>query len=512
MKALDKVTTALRDPNPIVRNELLETVRSPRYVRTVVVALIALAVLMVSVALGASERDDTTETGRVLFQIFMGGCFVVMALVGPTLGATAVVQEREANTLDALVLSGLGPPRIVWGKLIAVFAAMAFIPLVSIPMLGAVVLFGGVSLGHIVVATFWVMVLGALGVARGVAVSARSQSTRLALLGVLPISFVVTFVLGSFLGAFGHDFARRNSLSIDGPFFFADAYFVLPFGKEYLATLVIFPVTLTALSFWLSWAIAHGGLREPTQDCSLPLKRWALGAAVIAPTVLAVCVRLWGLSASTRNGVAEGFITLTGVIAWGLTFAFVGEAQFLSRRMVRERPGPIVRFLMPPTVAPSIWFIVVVSAVTMVLSPTVIANGTRGIALFGLWSATSIAALASFMGWLALRKPNGAASARLWGAVWLFVTMVLLWLVAAITGQARDGVEHPAMVLIVSPSWAVMAAATAYTSSSMRGVSDVNDGLLAGAIVQSIVSVVFLSLMHRASGKSHLTTVETERP
>ena len=135
---LSRVRDALRDPNPLVRKELLAVLRAPLYVRAIVVALVLLGLVVVSVALNAAESSNPTEAGRVLFQVFFGGAFLAMALVGPAFGATAIVQEREGRTLDALLLTGLRPGRIVAGKLAAVFVAMAFILVVSVPLLAVV--------------------------------------------------------------------------------------------------------------------------------------------------------------------------------------------------------------------------------------------------------------------------------------------------------------------------------------------------------------------------------------
>src|SRR5580704_12709231 len=135
---------AALDMNPIIKKELLVTLRTPIYVRSVVVALVALAALVLSVALGQAEAStDTADAGRALFQVFFRGTLFVMSLVGASLGASAIVQEREGRTLDALLLSTLSPRRVVLGKFLAVFIAMAFIPVAASPMLGVVVLFGG---------------------------------------------------------------------------------------------------------------------------------------------------------------------------------------------------------------------------------------------------------------------------------------------------------------------------------------------------------------------------------
>ena len=60
MSAIERARDLLRDPNPIVRKELLAVLRTPLYVRAVVVALVALALLVVSTAIAVSDESDAT--------------------------------------------------------------------------------------------------------------------------------------------------------------------------------------------------------------------------------------------------------------------------------------------------------------------------------------------------------------------------------------------------------------------------------------------------------------------
>jgi len=493
-----RLREALHDPNPIVRKELLAVLRSSLYVRAVVVTLVLLGILVVTIGLGASESQDPTEAGRVLFQVFFGGTFLAMALVGPAFGATALVQERESRTLDALLLTGMTPGRIVAGKLAAVFLMMAFLPVVSVPMLAVVALFGGIGLGHIVVATFYVLAFGALAVAFGLAVSAQVQTTRMALLGALPISLGTTFVGGGMLAAMGHEFARRHALAFDGPFFFADAYFALPFDKRYLALLVLLPVYVLGCLGWLFGAVAYAGLLEPTQDRALPLKRWCLAAFSVGILAAALLVRVGPADANDRRGWSLLGMVAVALVSLALGFAFVGDVHTPSRRMQQERPGALARLLMPPTLGASVWFVVVTSTLTLLLGPMALCGLDTGMMSLGLWAAAWVAAHVGLMGWLAARRPTrGAGTARTAGVIAQLVTMVGVWLLYAFFGRFH-GIEYQVSVLAVSPAWAVLVGVDQLVTSTASHRATAQGALLFGAGLHALAAGVFLTQMERA--------------
>lgn len=495
---LSRVRDALRDPNPIVRKELLAVLRAPLYVRAIVVALVLLGLVVVSVALNAAESSNPTEAGRVLFQVFFGGAFLAMALVGPAFGATAIVQEREGRTLDALLLTGMRPGRIVAGKLAAVFVAMAFILVVSVPLLAVVSLFGGISLGHIVVATAYVLAFGALAVAYGLAVSAQVQSTRLALLGALPVSLFATFVGGGVLAAFGHDMARRHALAFDGPFFFADAYFAMPFNATYATVLLALPAYVLGALGWLFGATAYAGLLEPTQDRALPLKRWALGAFAVGFATLRVLTAATHVTHDAKRAWSLAAMVLVAMVCLSLAFAFVGDPITPSRRMEHERPGPLARALMPPTLGPSVWFVVALGAAAMLLGPMAVCGLDRDLMALGLWGSAWLAAHAGLMGWMAARRPgHGAATGRTAGVLAQLATMVGVWIVFAFLGR-MDGGETRLSVLIVSPPWAVVMGADRLLSATHSHRAEAYRSVLVGAGVYAAAAAVLLTQMQRA--------------
>ncbi len=506
MSIADRLLGWWRDPNPIVRKELLAVLRTPLYVRSVVVSLIAVGLTVVTSAVTIADSADSSEAGKILFQLFFGGTFLVMSFVGPTFGATTIVQEREARTWDALALSALGPRRIVAGKLAAVFVAMAFIPLVSVPMLGVATLFGGVTLGHLAVSTLYVLAFGAVGVAFGVAVSSVTDATRKAVGATVPLAVGGAMFLGGTLSAVGHDFARHHALSFEGPFFFADAYFALPFDREYALWLVLMPLWLVATPFTLFYAVARGGLMEPTQDRTLPLKRWSLGAASLTLALLCAGNRWLSTRVETREVWALLYVVAATVASVLLLVAFVGAPLAPTRRMLLERPGALTRALMPATRAGSVWFAVALGALTAMVTPLALVGTDPEMLLVGLWAAAYIAAFGGLVGLLSVRRPAaGPTTARVFGAVALFVTFVGTWLVALLMGMgARDNpVRHPPVVLALSPTWAAFAAGDVFLGTrTYFSHGDVRDTFVVGIVAYGALAAALLTAMTVAQKKA----------
>lgn len=499
MSAADRLLGWWRDPNPIVRKELLAVLRTPLYVRSVVASLVALGLVVVTSAVTIADSSDSQEAGKILFQLFFGGTFLVMSFVGPTFGATTIVQEREARTLDALTLSALGPRRIVAGKLLAVFVAMAFIPLVAVPMLGVAMLFGGVTLGHLLVSTLYVLAFGAVGVAFGVAVSAVSDATRKAVAGTVPLSVGASLFLGGSLTAFGHDFARHHALGFEGPFFFADAYFALPFDREYALWLVLVPAWLIAMPLWLFHAVAHGGLMDPTEDRTLPLKRWAAAAPAVTLALLVAGNRWLATNRASREAWALLFIVASTAASVLLLFAFAGAPMAPTRRMEIDRPGALTRALFAPTRAASVWFVVMAGGLANLLGPLCLSGRDPEMLLTGLWATAWLAAFGGFVGLLAVRRPaTGPTAARVFGAVALFVTFVGTWLAALLVGfgSGSNPVRHPPMVLAFSPTWAAVAAGDVFVGErAYFSHDDVRDAFLVGCVGYGAVAAALLTAM-----------------
>lgn len=482
-----------RDPNPVVRKELLGVLRTPLYVRSVVVALILIGLLVVLSALAMSDESERGEVGRTLFQVFVGGTFMVMSVVGSTFGATAIVMEREGRTLDALILAGITPARLVRGKLAAVFAAMAFIPALAAPMLSAAVIFGGVTLGHIVVAAAYLALFGAVAVAFGLSASAHAGTTRHALAGTLPASLLGTIVFGSVMSALGIDYARSHALTYEGPLFLCDAYFALPWGAEYAVHLVLIPGYVIGMTLWLLLASAHNGLMDATEDRALGLKRWAIAASASGVAITALSTRWMGTARGTREGLSVMVLALTTLVGAGLSMAFVGERLHPSRRMLRQAPA-----VLAPTLRPAVWFVVVWTTLTATLGPMAVCGMNRTLMLGGLSLAAWIAALAGVGGALAARDPlQGATRARIAVAVLVFLSCVGSWVTALLLDATHEVLREPGALMGLSPTWVLGALIEAINRAPHALSPAASQVMSTGAVVWGLVAAAGLGAMHR---------------
>jgi ABC-type transport system involved in multi-copper enzyme maturation permease subunit len=464
VSALGALWARVRDPNPIVRKELLALLRAPGYVRSVVVALVALAVLVVSVAVAASEGEaDLAQAGRLLFQVYFGGAYLLLAIVAPVFGATAIVQEREGRTLDALVLTGMSPARMVAGKLLALFLAMAFIPVAATPVLGVVLLFGGVTAGHLLVATGYLALVTLGGVAFGVGLSAHETATRRAVALAAPLAFLGAIITSSAVTALGVPYARRHSLTLEGPLFFIDAYFAVPYGLKYLFDLLVLPATGFGLWLWLWGAVAFTGLQEPSDDRARPLKLWALGALATTALAAGLYARVYTLGAGDRLALGAVFQCVWGAVLVALVVVWTGEPLTRSRRQRLHPPHPLARALLPPTLLPTLGWLWALAALALVLVPWGLTSPGRpltGLFVLGAWGLGYLGALGSLVAFLAVRAGPGVA--RLGAALWLFATTVLCWLAFALAGGSSLARAEGALWVSVSPVWALPATLDAW--------------------------------------------------
>ncbi len=498
MSALQRISDALRDANPIVRKELLAALRTPLYVRAVVVSLVFVGTVVALSAASIADGREPWEGGKTLFQVFFGVTFFVMVLVGTTFGATSIVQEREARTLDALTLSALGPRRVARGKLAAVFLSTAFIPVLALPLLGVVTVFGGVTAGHLAVATVYALVFGAVGAAFGVAVSASVSTTRAAVTVTAPPVALATLIGGSVLTAVGEQYARSHALSIRGPLFFADAYFALPLDRSYLLWLVLAPLWLALTPGTLFYAVAHAGLLDATQDATRPVKRWAL-AATPATLALALAAARWTpASTSDRVGLAWSLTGAAVTLATAMLFHFAGTARTPTRRMAREHTGPW-RALLPAGRIPSLRFAWLYGALTVALSTALFAAGSPAMRALTAWTAAFLGALSGLMALRGARDDESSGAARLHGVVALFVTGVGLWLVALLQqlggGTHPDLLAHPTAPLALSPTWALLAALQAVRPHDVT--ADTMRALWTGAGLYAAAALVLHALASR---------------
>lgn len=250
----------LRDPNPVFVRELRESLRSRRFRRLLVVAtaLLGLGTLAGAGLLASDPSLGRAAIGRGIYHLFFSGALLLVCVAAPIVASTAVSREREDGTWDLVLLTRLGPERIVTGKFLALFTSMSLVLVSVAPVVGISMLFGDVGPGHLVVGFAVLGLVLATGVGFGITVSAFASSTSRAIvittLTYVPAALLIALV-STLVGV-------ADTGSLQGPFWFADRV-LAPSGVAAVGALVLFPLYGFAAFLWSTYHIAVAAVRDP---------------------------------------------------------------------------------------------------------------------------------------------------------------------------------------------------------------------------------------------------------
>ena len=90
------------------------------------------------------------STGAQVFRALAAVVMATVALVVPGLVGPTISGERERQTLDLLLVTPLGPARIVLGKLVAALAFVVLLVIACLPLFSVAFLLGGVGVTEVV--------------------------------------------------------------------------------------------------------------------------------------------------------------------------------------------------------------------------------------------------------------------------------------------------------------------------------------------------------------------------
>src|ERR1700730_8401541 len=153
--------------NPVLRRELKERMRSraTEYVLTLYLAVLAL--VLYALYTNATHRGlagvdplNAANVGRGMFESLLLAMLLLVCFLVPGYTASAIVGERERQTLIPMQVTMLSPGAIVVGKLLASLAYLSLLVVATVPLLAASFLFGGVTLAEMVKGVGMVMATG----------------------------------------------------------------------------------------------------------------------------------------------------------------------------------------------------------------------------------------------------------------------------------------------------------------------------------------------------------------
>ena len=338
----ERIRRRFEDPNPILLKELQSVFRTPLFIRFLYLSTALLALLVVSGgAMAASDSMPPAQVGQTVFQTFFTLALLIVCLFAPAYSATMLTGEREVGTYESLILTGMDPARIVWGKFLAAFSIFAVVIAAFSPVVGISFLFGGISPLYVVFGFVALLIFLAPAVALGISLSAALKSTRISVLLALLISIPSTMMGVGMLTAFGEVARRKWGLSMAGPFFFTEALAERITEWDTVGFAFLLPVYVSGMLVWFFMAGAIASVRTNAEDRSTPFKLWALIA------VLGNVVAIFATSASVgpydmdEVGLALNVMASIGMVIVALVFM---NEPALPPRLVPPWPGPLRLF------------------------------------------------------------------------------------------------------------------------------------------------------------------------
>lgn len=187
----------MRHLNPVYKRELKQTARTKKTLVMLCIYNLLLAGMGLFVFYLIFDNGvlihESIEYSSILtlYSVMTGMEFVMVLFIIPSVTAGAVAGEREKQTLDILLASGISPLQVVAGKLAASISTVILLAVSSLPVLSIVFSIGGITLGDmfqfILLIVVTAVYLGSIGIffsvcCRKTTVAAVSSYTSMILL------------------------------------------------------------------------------------------------------------------------------------------------------------------------------------------------------------------------------------------------------------------------------------------------------------------------------------------
>lgn len=198
--------------NPVLARETKERFRSRRVVPWLLTVwilamgligylLFVIARLIARDSFGIGPALSAGFMGRFLFESMTLLLVTAVVMVVPGLTALAIVGERERQTFHLLQVTQMRPVDLVLGKLSASIAYFILLVVAVLPIVALPLVFGGTSLGDVVVAIGMISLLALMLASVSMWMSARAKSSRGAVAMAYVVSFAMAFLSFAGLGA-----------------------------------------------------------------------------------------------------------------------------------------------------------------------------------------------------------------------------------------------------------------------------------------------------------------------
>lgn len=118
--------------------------------------------------------------------------FFLIVLVAPALSACSIAGERERQTFDLLLITGIGVPRIILGKLMEHFAFLLLLIVGSFPIMMLANVTGGMPVSDIFMIMLFLAIIAFAALSVGMVVSALFKRS----LSAIVVTYLAVFAIG----------------------------------------------------------------------------------------------------------------------------------------------------------------------------------------------------------------------------------------------------------------------------------------------------------------------------
>ncbi|HEY4026208.1 MAG TPA: ABC transporter permease subunit [Candidatus Dormibacteraeota bacterium] len=192
--------------NPLILKDGLARMRSwwaPGVVALYLAILGLFACLFFALSLSTAPRAwGLARVGSTAFAALALAQLGLVCLFAPGVAAGAISGERERQTLDVLMVSGVTSLSVVWGKLVASIAFLLLLIASALPLFATVFLFGGIDVQQFVITQVLTVVTAVTAGALSLFWSAAFRRTLISTVTAYAATFaatVGTLVLGAIL-------------------------------------------------------------------------------------------------------------------------------------------------------------------------------------------------------------------------------------------------------------------------------------------------------------------------
>ena len=201
----------------------MRTDKTPVILTAWLLALLLFSLLALSMFMGQGVRIDQMRLSTEWYIYLTAMQLALVVLVAPALSAGSIAGERERQTFDLLLVTGVGTRRIVMGKMMESFAFLALMILCGAPVMMLAYVTGGVPVSGLLMTLLWLMLTAAEALGVGMLCSVICRRTLTAV--------ITSYLAVTALGLLSWGLAKHGPLAAHYTYKSLEALEAMPVGQ-----------------------------------------------------------------------------------------------------------------------------------------------------------------------------------------------------------------------------------------------------------------------------------------